>query len=178
MITFLEIAWLFGMHLPPCSSCSSLSPLSVVVVFVVLALLALFVVLVFVFVVSVHIFILRRQRREKGAAGFLVKSGSRCFALLRAGRLGDRSFAVVALGSSMKIGSHRSGRCWAHDARCSAQSSAWWAAACKATCLVCLGARHARPGAPWVAVAAMMRSLKCSSEALRLCIHVLPRDHS
>eukprot|EP00964_Phaeocystis_antarctica_P051570 scaffold30096_cov69-Phaeocystis_antarctica.AAC.1 len=52
----------------------------------------------------------------------------------------------------MKIGSHRSGRCWAHDARCSAQSSAWWAVACKATCLVCLGARHARPGAPWVAV--------------------------
>eukprot|EP00964_Phaeocystis_antarctica_P028641 scaffold16163_cov49-Phaeocystis_antarctica.AAC.1 len=77
------------------------------------------------------------------------------WALFRAGRLGDRSFAVVALGSSMKIGSHRSGRCWAHDARCSAQSSAWWAAACKATCLVCLGARHARPGAPWVAVAAM-----------------------
>ena len=46
------------------------------------------------------------------------------WALFRAGRLGDRSFAVVALGSAMKIGSHRSGRCWAHDVRCSAQSSA------------------------------------------------------
>eukprot|EP00964_Phaeocystis_antarctica_P030769 scaffold17403_cov72-Phaeocystis_antarctica.AAC.1 len=42
----------------------------------------------------------------------------------RAGRLGDRSLAVVALGSVTKIGSHRSGRCRAHDVRCSAQSSA------------------------------------------------------
>eukprot|EP00964_Phaeocystis_antarctica_P078526 scaffold48850_cov32-Phaeocystis_antarctica.AAC.1 len=39
------------------------------------------------------------------------------WALFRVGRLGDRSLAVVALGSVMKIGSHRSGRCWAHDVR-------------------------------------------------------------
>eukprot|EP00964_Phaeocystis_antarctica_P081970 scaffold51340_cov64-Phaeocystis_antarctica.AAC.1 len=46
------------------------------------------------------------------------------WALFRAGRLGDRSLAVVAFGSVTKIGSHRPGRCRAHDVRCSAQSSA------------------------------------------------------
>eukprot|EP00964_Phaeocystis_antarctica_P044038 scaffold25295_cov36-Phaeocystis_antarctica.AAC.3 len=53
------------------------------------------------------------------------------------------------------ISSHRSGRCRAHDVRCSAQSSACWAAACLATCSVCLAARHWWPCAPWVAVTAI-----------------------
>ena len=55
---------------------------------------------------------------------------------------GGSALAVVAFGSVTMISSHKSGRCRAHDVRCSAQSSACWAAACLATCSVCLAARH------------------------------------